>query len=961
MNNTYRIPETDLYKIKVNKKDSYNNIHKNQNYIINSNNKIPNSSKLYHINTHIPSYNAIKNIPISKHFNINHNLTISPYPNNTYLANTKKIKFKNNSNSEEKIRKGNLTINYNDDQNQKEGNIFQDLINNKYLRPILDSKDIDEKLLNCNLKEPIRNSFNISLNDFFNRKRNMSNFKTPKNNMNKRGHGLSIKTHYNNNFFNNANNDIKMHNNRTIENNNSNSYNNDFQMTNNYYNNNEINLLNFQSYNNYMHFSSEGKKMKDYSYNDNNSLMYYSYERNNNNFGNSHKTYINSNISNIHYLNDENDFRENNYHYINKYNNANSPINNFFKSNTYTEKKTKSKIDNYLNYRPNKNNFKNKEINIRNIGNIFTLGQINRKYENNEYNKKNDNKYDEVKNKIKENNKNKNQNKYDYSKELFDIYRGKLINEFLKHIKKAIKKPIHKLFKNFIYLMRYRSLNKIEEIFIPKISLENINNDNKIRFRKSPNLKRQTYSKIFYSEKKFLPKNNFPKFSNIKTNIIPINLNQRNTENKKAKKVNNNILISKYEIKNNKIFNSNKKFKVKHNYSNKSSNNHLHLIKINRNSLFSNKTNKKLFNDNNIKIINISNLSTQYIYKKKVKLNKKNTFVSKKNKNLNLDDNKNNIDIKNKENHKDNILSNSKGKIIDIDINLGKPIKDISDINPLENIFINEYNNKKYKNSNSANKKDRSKRRQKSKNQKLSLPKKKYLEEDYDDEFPIRIEEDNIIYHRNNSYNGKNIKLKKNIKLNKSFNSKNNDNYSINFINKNNKNMNKIVKKNYKNILVKNIKTSDKRLFIHINYIVSFIQNNDKNVAKKYDINLLLIKREIFFSIIIQKDVKIIYINKGSSNNSFYTLANSRDYTDTFLEKKFEKMNKYNYIKNYQDKYLLSCLKLFIKDINKVFLNKAFAHFLSIIDNKYKKKTKVKKTNEYNINRYKKKISKEKV
>ena len=44
-------------------------------------------------------------------------------------------------------------------------------------------------------------------------------------------------------------------------------------------------------------------------------------------------------------------------------------------------------------------------------------------------------------------------------------------------------------------------------------------------------------------------------------------------------------------------------------------------------------------------------------------------------------------------------LNNSRGKIIDIDINLGKPIRDISDINPMESgIFINDYKlkNKKY-------------------------------------------------------------------------------------------------------------------------------------------------------------------------------------------------------------------------------------------------------------------------
>ena len=114
----------------------------------------------------------------------------------------------------------------------------------------MDSQDIDEKLLNCNLKEPIKNTFNVSLNDFFNRKKKcLDNARTPKMKMGKdRGHKLFIKT---NNFNNNnyLNNDIVIHNNRTIENNNANNYYNDIQMTNNYYNNNEINLLNFPLYN----------------------------------------------------------------------------------------------------------------------------------------------------------------------------------------------------------------------------------------------------------------------------------------------------------------------------------------------------------------------------------------------------------------------------------------------------------------------------------------------------------------------------------------------------------------------------------------------------------------------------------------------------------------------------------------------------------------------------------------
>ena len=273
--NHYKISDRIPYKIKVNKKISNNNIYNTQNYITNSYNNNLNSSKIYHMNTYIPTINYDKN-----NSSLAHN-------SNNYIINNKILKPKNNSNSEEKIRKQNLNINLYDEQKYKDGNILEDLLNNKYLKPILESQDIDEKLLNCNLKEPVKNSFNVSLNDFFNRKgKYYINFKTPKVEMNRKGKGLSIKTHNFNNSQNYIYNDITTQNNRTLENN-YNTYYNNIKMTNNYYNNNEINLLNVQSYNNnIMHFSSEGKKVKDFSYIDNNPLIYYSYERNKNLFKN---------------------------------------------------------------------------------------------------------------------------------------------------------------------------------------------------------------------------------------------------------------------------------------------------------------------------------------------------------------------------------------------------------------------------------------------------------------------------------------------------------------------------------------------------------------------------------------------------------------------------------------------------------------------------------------------------
>ena len=157
MNNRHRISERDEYRIKVNKKDTLNNIYRPNN---SSNNNNFTSIQLYKNNTYIPPFQSKKSSMNFTDYSMS-----SPYSNNKIIK-TKIIKCKNNSNSEEKIRKNNMNINIYGEQNTKDGNILEDLINNKYLKPILECQDIDEKLLNCNLKEPVKNSFNVSLNDF---------------------------------------------------------------------------------------------------------------------------------------------------------------------------------------------------------------------------------------------------------------------------------------------------------------------------------------------------------------------------------------------------------------------------------------------------------------------------------------------------------------------------------------------------------------------------------------------------------------------------------------------------------------------------------------------------------------------------------------------------------------------------------------------------------------------------
>ena len=830
------IPDMDLYKIKVNKKGSYNNISRVKNKVFNSYIDYLNFSNIF------PNKRQItKSAYSSKNKNI-------------YL-NSKLLKAGTSSNSEEKIKRNNLHIRCVEDNVllNKEGNILDDLLNNKYLKPILESQDIDEKLLNCNLKEPVKNNFNVSLNDFFNRrKKYYMNFKTPKPEFN-RIRDLSINTHNlnnSNNFYDNSG--FLIHN-KTMENTyanqsmnrkSNNNYYNDIKMTNNFYNNyhkNEISIINNEPYyNNNIKInnicsSAVRKKLKKYFSNTN------SNERNNYN------------------------------------NEIKSPDLHFFKSQTYTQNEN-SFSENLYKYKNKKNKIiKNKEINIRNLSNN------NLNQEKTDEIKEEDNmnkKYNDIKNIIKHN------NKYDYSKKLFDIYRGKLIKEFLKHIQKGINKYLLNIFNYFIKRIQYKkNSKKIDEIFIPKIHLEK---PNKEMVRESENISKSPFLQIFNSDKK-----NYQRYTN--------NINNRITEFKRYKnnvKINNSAIINNQRIiENNNI-----------------------LIKTNRNSMIIDE------NKNNIQIIKLNPNNTTnnsgLVYKKKKLI-------------------KNNMHIK-----KNDILSNSKGKIIDIDINLGKPIREINDINIIENgLFMNNYNisKKKFKSSLSTNKREKRKIKNKSKKKKLSLPKKKYLEEISSSSS----DKDNFSSDKNISNNNNNS-FDKNI-TNKNFTIKTNNNIIQPLIYKtsriNNKNKNYI-----RNISEKNIVTSDKRLFININYISNFSYDNKLRSKLKYKNNSLTIKRNIYFPIFSQKVLK----NKTVSNNYLF-ISNNRN---SNLETQNKKMNMTNYINNDKNKYLNSCVKFIIKNINKVFLEKSFNFFLKRVKMIPKVNKIVLKKNR--INAYIKKIGKTK-
>ena len=301
--------------------------------------------------------------------------------------------------------------------------------------------------------------------------------------------------------------------------------------------------------------------------------------------------------------------------------------------------------------------------------------------------------------------------------------------------------------------------------------------------------------------------------------------------------------------------------------------------------------------------------------------------------------NKNNICIKKKKN---DILSNSRGKIIDIDINLGKPIRDISDINPLESgFFLNENNkNKKLRGSLSTNKREKKRRKNRSKNKKLSLPKKKYLEEKYDSSSG---KDDNE--YNNDEVNEVNSFDKNSI--NDNFTIKTNNNIIQPFMYKSSRIVH--YKNQDKKESEKCIVTSDRRLYININHISDPLYENKLNKLSNnssYNKNSLLIKRNIYFPIFGQNLLR----NKTFSNRNYF-----------YLSKTLTNSNKEaNYTSN--DKYLNSCVKFLTKSINKVFLKKCLKYFMKECEIKFRKFEKKKiERNQGNNNKifaYKKKIGK---
>ena len=133
-----KIKEESSYKIKVNKtlihKKNICNL-KNINTPKKLNNTMKKKNILFKRNSFCKDVKLISNLD----FNSFEKSTSNDYSQNTYTC---KYLIEDNSN--------------------KKGNIFYDMQNNKYLKPILDSKDIQKKILKCGFSEPLSNRYNFN-------------------------------------------------------------------------------------------------------------------------------------------------------------------------------------------------------------------------------------------------------------------------------------------------------------------------------------------------------------------------------------------------------------------------------------------------------------------------------------------------------------------------------------------------------------------------------------------------------------------------------------------------------------------------------------------------------------------------------------------------------------------------------------------------------------------------------
>ncbi len=132
---------------------------------------------------------------------------------------------------------------------------------------------------------------------------------------------------------------------------------------------------------------------------------------------------------------------------------------------------------------------------------------------------------------------------------------------------------------------------------------------------------------------------------------------------------------------------------------------------------------------------------------------------------------------------------------------------------------------------------------------------------------------------------------------------------------------------------IKNIRSSDKRLFVNINYVYSSnIDMKGKNI--KYNEKLLEIKNPDNFSISKKKyNNNYVYNSFRANGNILSGIVEENEssiinYTDSFNSMDcYKKGNKNKYKNIYNDKYLYSCINFITKNINRIILKKTYNFF----------------------------------
>lgn len=512
-----------------------------------------------------------------------------PYNRNNLLFNTYNIsilsqeKDDNNIIKLPKYDKIKKTINlYSNENQKKEGNIIEELQNNKYLRPMLGNSNIDIKLLKCQIESPVKNISPFSLKKYINNYEILSKYsKSP-----------------------------------------------------------EKDIIGMQS----------EDKINMYNLNDKSSFG--KIDINVNNLSSNNKTSKFKDINNS--LSNKDSFR------LNKNLMGYIPTNIKKYSATYV-----GKIQNEKKLYKSKKNQKKREINYGKPNK--DENEINIIYNSNRF-KKSALTIDNF------NNKSKNKNKNDFicggnkDNKLLQIYKKKLIEEFIIVLKKFISKYLKNNFRSF-----FRKLKKYKFKSHSK---------NKIYYKKNTN---KCNKKINLSRKN----------KEIQNKNLIFNYEIDKEAEKKTKVITTDTSNNNFNLNNKSFSNEIKSSSLSFNYiSNLLSNNN----KLNNHSssfLFIDHRHKNSSQspEETFKKSPINKIKTKTIIYKKRKSGSLNrspseggldNFVYRK-KNLNND----NLYVNKNYNKYLNIINrNKKEEIIGIDINLGKPIRVINDHSPLEELYL---------------------------------------------------------------------------------------------------------------------------------------------------------------------------------------------------------------------------------------------------------------------------------